>query len=94
MLDDFPSTSVILSYAQPVTSWSSGGAVPQTPFFAPRVAKFAQLAYLCQHNFTWDTALIHKKFNAVIWEGACLQMLCDVRLSFILSVLLSITFLS
>jgi Holliday junction resolvase YEN1 len=89
--NNFPSTSVVLSYARPVTSWSSGGPVPQPLCFPAQAANFAQLAYLCQHNFAWDTATIHKKFNAVIWEGACLRMLCDVGIPFALSVSSNIT---
>jgi hypothetical protein len=77
--DDFPSTATVLAYVRPLTSWSSSGSVPQSSFFVPRVANFAQLAYLSQRHFGWDTAMVHKKFEAVIWEGACLRMLSDVR---------------
>lgn len=79
--DVFPAVSLLFSYTSPVTS--SGLAQPPFSFseMKPRQPNLTSLASVCGSRLSWRTAAtIQKQFQAV-WEGACLQMLCQVCLS-------------
>ena len=77
--DKFPDPDVVCAYAMPLTSWSNGALGPDLP--PAGQLNLAKLANLCERSFSWGTPSgIIKKFSNLIWEGACLRMLCEARI--------------
>lgn len=79
--ETFPSPEVVLAYTHPLTSWSRGGSgtatVPPIPLREPDIHG---LASFCTRHFGWDPDTLHTKFKRVVWEGACIKMLGQVRI--------------
>jgi Holliday junction resolvase YEN1 len=75
----FPDCHVVLAYTQPTTSWSHDGsgadAMPTTHMQKPDLHG---LASFCTRRFGWGPQTLHEKFKHVVWDGACLRMLCQV----------------
>lgn len=77
--DTFPALDVLLQYVKPVTSWSNGGHGPDFSSWSPRQPNIERLAELCGRHFAFgNMSEIAWKFRNVLWEGACIQMLCAV----------------
>ena len=75
----FPSHDALLAYVQPLTSWSpSIASVATIPTLHPQQPNLEQLASFCFHRFEWSPAVIHKKFERLLWPGVMLRMLCQV----------------
>ena len=75
----FPSRDILLAYVQPLTSWSpSIASVATIPTLHPRQPNLERLASFCFHRFEWSPAVIHKKFERLLWPGVTLRMLCQV----------------
>ena len=78
--DTFPNPTTLLRYTAPTTSWSDGGPGRDFSELRPRQPDIAKLASLCERFFSWGTSSgILEKFDSIIWDGACLRMLTDVR---------------
>ena len=75
----FPSHDILLAYIQLLTSWSpsiaSVATIPTLHLWQPYLE---QLASFCFHHFEWSPAVIHKKFERLLWPGVMLRMLCQV----------------
>jgi len=75
--DTFPDPNIVRAYVMPLTSWSDGADGPKLP--PAGHLDLAKLATFCEQSFGWGTPSgIIKKFSNLIWEGACLRMLCEV----------------
>lgn len=75
----FPNREVLLGYLKPITSWSANVAsVATIPTLCLRQPDLEGLASFCFRRFEWSPAVIHEKFESLIWPGATLRMLCQV----------------
>lgn len=77
--DSFPNMEVLLLYAKPLTSWSSGQKPPNTSGWVPREVNLKSLAAFCERSFTWGTSEgILSCFQEHVWPGMALHGLVKV----------------
>jgi Holliday junction resolvase YEN1 len=75
---DFPQTSDILKYTQPVTSWAGGRPLPSFSTWVHHEPDLAELASLAERSFSWSPDKIMEKFRKHVWPGLCLRRLLEV----------------
>jgi holliday junction resolvase YEN1 len=77
--DSFPNPVILSAYANPLTSWSSGGSGPQIANLHSQVPDITRIASFCNRKFGWGRSHILQRFNNLLWDGVCLTMLIAVR---------------
>jgi Holliday junction resolvase YEN1 len=75
---DFPQPSVILKYAQPITSWAGGRPLPPFLAWVHHEPDLAEMASLAERSFSWSPNEIMEKFRTHVWPGLCLRRLLKV----------------
>ena len=77
--DTFPNLQILMLYADPVTSWTTGQKPPNTAGWVPRELDLGKLAVLCERSFTWGTSEgIMSCFQEHVWPGMALYGLVEV----------------
>ena len=77
--DTFPNRQVLMLYADPITSWTTGQQPPNTAGWVPRELDLGKLAALCERSFTWGTSEgIMSCFQEHVWPGMALYGLVEV----------------
>lgn len=77
--DVFPDLSIMLSYAKPLTSWTTGHLLPTGAMWIPRLPDIAQLGVLCERSFAWGTFDgVPRNFKSLLYEAVFLQRLYQV----------------
>lgn len=78
--EDFPSWKVMNNYVHPITSERTNGTHGMSAGWVPRFPSIEKMTRLCEQFFTWGTVPgIIDHFAAVVWPGACVRTLLQVR---------------
>ena len=77
--DTFPNLQILMLYADPVTSWTTGQKPPNTDGWVPCELDLGKLAALCKRSFTWGSSEgIMSCFQEHVWPGMALYGLVEV----------------
>ena len=77
--DTFPNSQILMLYADPITSWTTGQKPPNTVGWVPRELDLGKLAALCERSFTWGTSEgIMSCFQEHVWPGMAIHGLVEV----------------
>lgn len=85
----FPKYDILQKYSQPITSWSQGPVTQHISRFStlwkPLEPSIRQITTFCVNHFGWQSNHVIQRFEANLWEGVCVRMLCSVSTVFHLS---------